>query len=130
MAKFIKLISGGWLNINTVELMHTEMSTWRRGTKPGMSCKILAVTSDRTEYKIFGVTETGTIPEGKEWEYSEVLENLAHYKLEELAEWLAVMAALPSQPTVCVPEDMRDDLIRAMNAVVNNTQAEGAKECE
>ena len=130
MAKFIKLISGGWLNINTVELMHTEMSTWRRGNKPGMSCKILAVTSDRTEYKIFGVTETGTIPEGKEWEYSEVLENLAHYKLEELAEWLAVMAALPSQPTVCVPEDMRDDLIRAMNAVVNNTQAEGAKECE
>lgn len=130
MAKFIKLISGEWLNINTVELMHTEMSTWRRGNKPGLNCKILAFTSNQSLYRIFDVTKTGTIPEGKEWEYSEVLENLAHYKLEELAEWLAVLAALPSQPTVCVPEDMRDELIRAMDAVVNNTKAEGAKECE
>lgn len=128
MAKFIKLSSGEWLNINAVELMHTEMSTWRRGNKPGLNCKIWAVTSNRTQHKIFDVTATGTIPEGKEWEYSETLENLVHYKLEELAEWLAVLAALPSQPTVCVPEDMRDELIRAMDAIVNKTEAEGAKE--
>ena len=130
MAKFTKLASGKWLNINAVELMHTEVNTWRRGNKTGLSCKILAVTSDRTEYKIFGVTETGTIPEGKKWEYRKAFEDFVKYKLEELAEWLAVMAALPSQPTVCVPEDMRDDLIRAMNAVVNNTKAEEAEECE
>lgn len=130
MAKFIKLNSGEWLNINAVELMHTEMSTWRRGNKPGLNCKIWAFTSNQTQHKIFDATKTGTIPEGKEWEYSETLENFAHYKLEELAEWLAVLAALPSQPTVCVPEDMRDELIRAMDAVVNNTKAEGAKECE
>lgn len=130
MAKFIKLKSGDWLNINAVEFMRTEMSTWRRGNKPGLNCKILAVTSNLTQYRIFDVTRTGTIPEGKEWEYSEYLDDLAHYKLEELAEWLAVLAALPSQRTVCVPEDMRDELIRAMDAIVNKTEAEWAKECE
>ena len=61
---------------------------------------------------------------------SDGLELKANLELAGIVEWLATFAATPEQTTAKVPGDMRMDLIVAMNAIVNNTQAEEAEECE
>lgn len=130
MAKFIKLEYGNWLNIDKIEQMFTEMSTWRRGNKAHVSCGIYAVSDGGERFTILDITSAGVIPEGEKWEFDEDLEESAKTILEDIAEWLATFAAIPAQTTVAVPGDMRIDLILAMNAIVNNTRAEGAEECE
>lgn len=130
MAKFIELEDGRWLNIDKIEQMFTELSTWRRGNKAHVSCEIYAVTDGGERFAILDITSTGAIPEGEKWEFDENLEESAKTILEDIAEWLATFAAIPAQTTVAVPGDMRIDLILAMNAIVNNTQAEEAEECE
>ena len=114
MAKFIELEDGRWLNIDKIEQMFTELSTWRRGNKAHVSCEIYAVTDGGERFAIMDITSTGAIPEGEKWEFDENLEESAKTILEDIA----------------VPGDMRIDLILAMNAVVNNIQAEEAEECE
>lgn len=76
------------------------------------------------------ITSKGVIPEGEKWEFDEDLEESAKTILEDIAEWLATFAAIPAQTTVTVPGDMRIDLILAMNAIVNNHQAEEGEKCE
>ena len=130
MAKFIKLEDWSWLNIDKIERISTEMSTWQEGKMAYAESIIHAITTGGKIYKVLDIIAPGIIPEGEQWSFSAELDETANYKLEDIAEWLATFAAIPEQNTVKVPGDMRMDLIVAMNAVVNNTQAEGAKECE
>lgn len=46
MAKFIELEDGQWLNVDKIELMLTEVTTWRRGSKSYIECSIQAKTSN------------------------------------------------------------------------------------
>ena len=130
MAKFIKLEDDRWLNIDKIELINTETTAWRKKNKVYIECLILAIGSSGRRYEILGITSTGEIPEGEKWEIDEKAKETAYARLEDIAEWLATFAAIPAQTTVQVPGDMRIDLILAMNAIVNNTQAEEAEECE
>lgn len=130
MAKFIKLEDWRWLNIDKIELMFTELSTWQEGKMAYVESTIQAITTGGDRYRILDIISPGIVPEGEQWSFSDELEENAHLKLEDIAEWLATFAAIPAQTTVTVPGDMRMDLILAMNAIVNSTKAEEAEECE
>lgn len=130
MAKFIKLEDWSWLNIDKVEQLFTEMNTWQNGKMTYLESKIYAITADGTRYTILDITATGVVPEGEKWMVSDGLELKANLELAGIVEWLATFAATPEQTTAKVPGDIRMDLIVAMNAIVNNTQAEEAEECE
>lgn len=130
MAKFIELEDGRWLNVDKIELMFTKVSTWRKENKSFIDCSIQANTSSGTRYTLIGITRSGVIPEGKKRKFDEELEELVNAKLNDIAKLIATLSDNSAQPTVAVPGDMFTDLIRAMDAVVNNIQAEEAEECE
>lgn len=130
MAKFIELEDGRWLNVDKIELMFTEASTWRRGNKSFIECSIKAHTSSGNRYTLIRITRCRVIPEGKKRKFDEELEELVNAKLNDIAKLIATLSDNSAQPTVAAPGDMFKDLIRAMDAVVNNTQAEEAEECE
>ena len=128
MAKFIKLEDWSWLNIDKVEQMFAEMSMWQDGKMTYAKSEIHAITEGGTHFTILDITSAGVVPEGEKWMGSDGLEVKANLELAGIVEWLATFAATPEQTVVKVPGDMRMDLIVAMNAIVNNTTAEGAKE--
>jgi len=130
MAKFIKLEDWSWLNIDKVEQMFAEMSMWQDGKMTYAKSEIHAITEGGTHFTILDITSAGVVPEGEKWMVSDGLEVKANLELAGIVEWLATFAATPEQTTAKVPGDMRMDLIVAMNAIVNNTQAEEAEECE
>lgn len=130
MAKFIELEDGRWLNADKIELMFTEVTTWRKENKSYIDCLIQALTSSGTRYTLICITRSGVIPEGKKRKFDSELEEAVNSKLNEIAKWIATLSDNSSQTTVAVPGDMFTDLIRAMDAVVNNIQAEEAGECE
>ena len=51
-------------------------------------------------------------------------------RVRDRAKLIATLSDNSAQTTVAVPGDMFTDLIHAMDAIVNNTQAEEAEECE
>lgn len=130
MAKFIKLEDWSWLNIDKVEQMFAEMSMWQDGKMTYAKSEIHAITEGGTHFTILDITSAGVVPEGEKWMVSDGLEVKANLELAGIVEWLATFVATPEQTTAKVPGDMRMDLIVAMNAIVNNTQAEEAEECE
>lgn len=130
MAKFIELEDGRWLNVDKIELMFTEVTTWRRGSKSYIECSIQAKTSSGKRYMLIFITRIGVIPEGKKRKFDEDLEESVNSKINDIAKWIATLSENSAQPAVAVPGDMFTDLIHAMDAVVNNTQAEEAEECE
>ena len=130
MAKFIELEDGQWLNVDKIELMFTGVSTWRKENKSYIECSIQAKTSSGKCYTLVGITRSGVIPEGQKRKFEKDLERSVNSKINDIAKWIATLLENSAQTTVEVPGDMRIDLILAMNAIVNNTQAEGAEECE
>lgn len=92
--------------------------------------QIHAITEGGTHFTILDITSAGVVPEGEKWMVPDGLEVKANLELAGIVEWLATIAANPEKTVAKVPGDMRMDLIVAMNAIVNNTTAEGAKECE
>lgn len=130
MAKFIELEDGQWLNMDKIELMFTGASTWRRENKSFIECSIQAKTSSGMRYTLIGITRSGVIPEGKKRKFDKALEESVNSKLNEIAKWIATLSDNSAQTTVAEPGDMFTDLIHTMDAVVNNTQAEEAEECE
>lgn len=130
MAKFIKLEDCSWLNIDKVEQMFAEMSMWSDGKMTYAKSEIQAITEGGTYYTILDITSAGVVPEGEKWMLSEDLEAKANLELAGIVEWLATIASNPENTVAKVPGDMRMNLIIAMNAIVNNTTAEGAEECE
>lgn len=128
MAKFIKLEDWSWLNIDKVEQMFAEMSWWQDGKMTYAKSEIHAITEGGTDYTILEIPSAGVVPEGEKWMFSESLEVKAKLELAGIVEWLATISANPEKTVAKVPGDMRMDLIIAMNAIVNNTTAEGAKE--
>lgn len=130
MAKFIKLEDWSWLNIDKVEQMFAEMSMWQDGKMTYAKSEIHAITEGGTHFTILDITSAGVVPEGEKWMVSDGLEVKANLELAGIVEWLATIAANPEKTVAKVPGDMRMDLIAAMNAIVNNTQAEEAEKCE
>lgn len=130
MAKFIELEDGRWLNADKIELMFTEVSTWRKENKSFIDCSIQANTSSGMHYTLIGITRSGVIPEGKKRKFDEDLEESVNSKINDIAKWIATLSENSAQPAVTLPGDMFTDLIHSMDAVVNNTQAEEAEECE
>ena len=130
MAKFIELKYGRWLNVDKIELMFTEVSTWRKENKSYIECSIQAKTSSGTCYTLVGITRSGVIPEGKKQKFDEDLEEAVNPKINDIAKWIATLSDNSAQTTVAAPGDMFTDLIHVMDAIVNNTQAEEAEECE
>lgn len=130
MTKFIELEDGRWLNADKIELMFTEVSTWRKENKAFIECSIKAHTSSGNRYTLIRITRCRVIPEGKKRKFDRELEEAVNSKLNEIAKWIATLSDNSSQTTVAASDDMFTDLIRAMDAVVNNIQAEEAKECE
>lgn len=132
MAKFIELEDGHWLNVDKIELLFTGGSTWRKENKSYIECSIQAKTSSGKCYTLVGITRSGVIPEGKKRKFDEDLEESVNSKINDIAKWIATLSDNPAQTTVAAAAagDMFTDLIHAMDAIVNNTQAEGAKECE
>lgn len=130
MAKFIKLEDWGWLNIDKVEQMFAEMSMRQDGKMTYAESKIHAITEGGTNYTILDIKCAGVVPEGEKWMVSECLEVKANLELAGIVEWIATIASNPEKTVAKVPGDMRMNLIIAMNAIVNNTQAEEAEECE
>ena len=130
MGKFIKLEDLNWLNIDKVEQMFAEINIWQDGKMTYAKSKIHAITEGGTHYTILDITSAGVVPEGEKWMVSESLEVKAKLELAGIVEWLATISANPKKTVAKVPGDMRMNLIIAMNAIVNNTTAEGAKECE
>lgn len=130
MAKFIKLEDWSWLNIDKVEQMFAEMSMWQDGKMTYAKSEIHAITEGGTHFTILDITSAGVVPEGEKWMVSDGLEVRANLELAGIVEWLATIAANPEKTVAKVPGDMRMDLIVAMNAIVNNTTAEGAEKCE
>lgn len=128
MAKFIKLEDWSWLNIDKVEQMFAEMSWWQDGKMTYAKSEIHAITEGGTDFTIIDITSEGIVPEGEKWMVSEGLEVKANLELNGIVEWLATIAVNPENTVAKVPGDMRMNLIIAMNAIVNNTTAEGAKE--
>ena len=49
-------------------------------------------------------------------------------KINDIAKWIATLSDNSAQTTVAASGDMFTDLFHAMDAIVNNIQAEGAKE--
>lgn len=130
MAKFIELEDGQWLNIDKIELMFTGVSTWRRENKSYIECSIEAKTSSGRRYTLIGITRSGVIPEGKKRKFDKDLEESVNSKINDIAKWIATLSENSEQATVAAGRDMWADLILDMDAIVNNTQAEEAKECE
>ena len=130
MAKFIELEDGHWLNVDKIELMFTGVSTWRKENKSYIECSIQAKTSSGKCYTLAGITRSGVIPEGKKRKLDEELKKSVNSKINDIAKWIATLLDNSAQTTVAAPGDMFTDLIIDMDAIVNNTQAEGAKECE
>lgn len=130
MAKFIKLEDWSWLNIDKVEQMFAEMSMWQDEKMTYAESKIHAITEGGTHFTILDITSAGVVPEGEKWMVSDDLEIKANLELAGIVEWLATIAANPKETVAKVTRDMRMNLIIAMNAIVNNTTAEGAEECE
>lgn len=130
MAKFIELEDDQLLNVDKIELMFTGVSTWRKENKSYIDCSIQAKTSRGTRYTLIGITRSGVIPEDKKWKFGKDLEESVNSKINDIAKWIAILSENPAQPVVALPGDMFTDLIRAMDAVVNSTQAEEAEECE
>lgn len=130
MAKFIKLEDWSWLNIDKVEQMFAEMSMWQDEKMTYAESKIYAITEGGTHFTILDITSAGVVLEGEKWMASEDLEVKANLELAGIVEWLATIAANPKKTVAKVPGDMRMNLIIAMNAIVNNTTAEEAEECE
>lgn len=130
MAKFIKLEDWSWLNIDKVEQMFSEMSMWQDGKMTYAKSEIQAITECGTHFTILDITSAGVVPEGEKWMVSEDLEVKANLELAGIVELLATIAANPENTVVKVPRDIRMNLIIAMNAIVNNTTAEGAEKCE
>ncbi len=130
MAKFIKLEDWSWLNIDKVEQMFAEMSMWQDEKMTYAESKIHAITEGGTHFTILDITSAGVVPEGEKWMVSDDLELKANLELAGIVEWLATIAANPKKTVAKVPGDMRMNLIIAMNAIVNNTTAEGAEKCE
>lgn len=130
MAKFIELEDGQWLNIDKIELMFTGVSTWRRENKSYIECSIQAKTSSGKRYTLIGITRSGVIPEGKKRKFDKDFEESVNSKINDIAKWIATLSENSAQPTVAAPGDMFTDLIHAMDAIVNNIQAEEAEECE
>ena len=130
MAKFIELEDGRWLNVDKIELMFTEVCTWRKENKSYIDCSIQVHTSSGTRYTLIGITRSVVIPEGKKRKFDEDLEESVNSKINDIAKLIATLSDNSAQPTVAAPGDMFKDLIRAMDAVVNNIQAEEAEECE
>lgn len=128
MAKFIELEDGHWLNVDKIELMFTGVNTWRKENESYIGCSIKAKTSSEKCYTLISITRSGVIPEGRK--FDEDLEESVKSKINDIAKWIATLSDNPAQTTVAAPGDMFTDLINAMDAIVNNTQAEGAKECE
>ena len=130
MAKFIKLEDLNWLNIDKVEQMFAEINIWQYGKMAYAKSEIHAITECGKDFTILDIIAPGIIPDGKQWTFSAELDETANLKLEDIAERLAKIAANSDNTVVKVPGDMRMDLIVAMNAIVNNTTAEGVEECE
>lgn len=130
MAKFIELEDGQWLNIDKIELMFTGVSTWRKENKSYIECSIQAKTSSGKCYTLVGITRSGVIPEGKKRKFDKDLEESVNSKLNDIAKWIATLSENSAQTTVAAGRDMWTDLIIDMDAIVNNTQAEEAEECE
>lgn len=130
MAKFIELDDGFWLNIDKIEVMVANATTWRKENDAYIVCTIQAMGSSGKRYQILDVTSSGEIPKGQKRRFDKELEKLVNSKLNGIMEWLTTAAAIQAVTTVKVPGDLKMDLIVAMNAVVNNTQAEEAEECE
>lgn len=130
MAKFIELEDGQWLNVDKIELMFTGVSTWRKENKSYIECSIQAKTSSGNRYTLVGITRRGVIPEGKKWKFDKDLEESVNSKINDIAKLIITLSDNSTQTTVAAPGDMFIDLIIAMDAVVNNTQAEEAEECE
>lgn len=130
MAKFIKLEDWSWLNIDKVEQMFAEMSMWQDEKMTYAESKIHAITEGGTHFTILDITSAGVVPEGEKWMVPDDLELKANLELAGIVEWLATIAANPEKTVAKVPGDMRMNLIIAMNAIVNNTTAEGAEKCE
>lgn len=130
MAKFIELEDGRWLNVDKIELLFTEVSTWRKENKSYIECSIQAKTSSGTCYTLVGITRSGVIPEGKRRKLDKDLEESVNSKINDIAEWIATLSDNSAQTTVAAQVDMFTDLIHDMDAIVNNTQAEEAEECE
>lgn len=130
MAKFIELDDGFWLNIDKIEIMVANATTWRKENKAYIECTIQAMGSSGKRYQILGVTSSRVIPEGEKRKFDKELEKLVNAKLNGIMEWLTTAAAISAMTTVKVPGDLKMDLTVTMDAVVNNTQAEGAEECE
>ena len=128
MAKFIELEDGHWLNVDKIELMFTGVNMWRKENESYIGCSIKAKTSSEKCYTLISITRSGVIPEGRK--FDEDLEESVKSKINDIAKWIATLSDNPAQTTVAAPGDMFKDLINAMDAIVNNTQAEGAKECE
>lgn len=130
MAKFIELEDGQWLNIDKIELMFTGVSTWRRENKSYIECSIQAKTSSGKRYTLIGIARSGVIPEGKKRKFDKDLEESVNSKINDIAKWIATLSENSAQPAVAAGRDMWADLILDMDAIVNNTQAEEAEECE
>ena len=132
MAKFIELKDDHWLNVDKIELLFTEVSTWRKENKSYIECSILAKTSSGTCYTLVGITRSVVIPEGKKRKFDKDLEKSVNSKINDIAKWIATLSDNSTQTTVAVPGDMDmfTDLIHAMDAIVNNIQAEEAEKCE
>lgn len=130
MAKFIELEDGQWLNIDKIELMFTGVSTWRKENKSYIECTIEAKTSSGRRYTLISITRSGVIPEGKKRKFDKDLEESVNSKINDIAKWIATLSENSAQPAVAAGHDMWADLILDMDAIVNNTQAEEAEECE
>ena len=130
MAKFIELKDDHWLNVDKIELMFTEVTTWRKENKSYIECSIQAKTSSGTCYTLVCITRSVVIQEGKKRKFDKDLEESVNTKINEIAKLIATLSDNSAQTTVAVPGDMLTDLIHAMDAIVNNTQAEEADECE
>ena len=128
MAKFIELEDGHWLNVDKIELIFTGVNTWRKENESYIGCSIKTKTSSGKCYTLISIMRSGVIPEGRK--FDEDLEESVKSKINDIAKWIATLSDNPAQTTVAAPGDMFTDLINAMDAIVNNTQAEGAKECE
>ena len=128
MTKFIELEDGHWLNVDKIELIFTGVNTWRKENESYIGCSIKAKTSSGKCYTLISITRSGVIPEGRK--FDEDLEESVKSKINDIAKWIATLSDNPAQTTVAAPGDMFTDLINDMDAIVNNTQAEGAKECE
>lgn len=130
MAKFIEIEDGYLLNVDKIELMFTGVSTWRRENKSYIECSIQAKTSSGRRYTLIGITRSGVIPEGKKRKFDKDLEESVNSKINDIAKWIATLSENSAQIAVAASGDMWADLIHTMDAIVNNTQAEEAEECE